>query len=222
MGRAAYAMMNECRRQFGIMRDAFRKNGMSEADLADPRAWPKAGRREREELPRLRQLRCDPTAGAQKEMVVPAIPAIVVPILVGLVLSVPGVMGLLAGGLTSGFAVAVFMANAGGARTTPRSSSRATARSRPMTSSTARAKAPGPRRDQGRDQGTGRGNGQGRPGDEIVYGKGSDDHKATVVGDTVGDPSGHLGPLAQHPHQAHLDRLGRVRRPRGGVRARHR
>ena len=45
----------------------------------------------------------------------PAILAIVVPILVGLVLSVPGVMGLLAGGLTSGFAVAVFMANAGGA-----------------------------------------------------------------------------------------------------------
>ena len=41
VGRAAYQMMNECRRQFGVMRAAFRKNGMSEEDLADPESWPK-------------------------------------------------------------------------------------------------------------------------------------------------------------------------------------
>ena len=55
------------------------------------------------------------TAGAQRAMLIPSLMAIIVPILVGLVLGVPGVMGLLAGGLTSGFLMAVFMANAGGA-----------------------------------------------------------------------------------------------------------
>ena len=40
VGRAAYAMMNECRRQFEIMKDAFKKQGMSDADLADPLKWP--------------------------------------------------------------------------------------------------------------------------------------------------------------------------------------
>jgi len=55
------------------------------------------------------------TAGAQREMVIPSLMAVIVPVIVGLVLGVGGVMGLLVGGLTSGFAVAIFMANAGGA-----------------------------------------------------------------------------------------------------------
>ena len=41
VGRAAYAMMNECRRQFAKMREAFRSSGMSDADMADPNKWPK-------------------------------------------------------------------------------------------------------------------------------------------------------------------------------------
>ena len=55
------------------------------------------------------------TAGAQREMVLPSLMALIVPILIGLVLDVGGVMGLLAGGMACGFAVAVYMANAGGA-----------------------------------------------------------------------------------------------------------
>ena len=91
------------------------------------------------------------TGGAQKEMVIPSVLAIVIPIAVGLVLSVPGVMGMLAGGLTAGFAVAVFMANAGGAWDNAKKFIEA---------------------DHNPELG----------------GKGSDNHKATVVGDTVGDP----------------------------------
>jgi K(+)-stimulated pyrophosphate-energized sodium pump len=93
VGRAAQDMVNEVRRQFreipGIM------EGTGQPDYA----------------------RCVDisTAGAQKEMIVPALLALIVPVLVGLIFGVAGVMGLLAGGLTCGFAMAVFMANAGGA-----------------------------------------------------------------------------------------------------------
>jgi K(+)-stimulated pyrophosphate-energized sodium pump len=55
------------------------------------------------------------TKGAQKEMLLPSILAILTPILTGILLGVSGVMGLLAGGLGSGFVLAVFMANSGGA-----------------------------------------------------------------------------------------------------------
>jgi len=55
------------------------------------------------------------TKGAQREMVVPALIAIVVPVATGLVIGVAGVMGLLVGGLAAGFVLAVFMANSGGA-----------------------------------------------------------------------------------------------------------
>ncbi len=93
VGRAAMSMVEEVRRQFreivGIL------EGKAEPDYA----------------------RCVAisTAGAQREMIVPSLLAIVVPVALGLVLGVPGVMGLLIGGLCSGFAMAVFMANAGGA-----------------------------------------------------------------------------------------------------------
>ncbi|MEO1582988.1 MAG: sodium-translocating pyrophosphatase [Planctomycetota bacterium] len=189
VGRAAYAMMGECRRQFGIMREGFRKDGMSEEDIANPESWPKQTVIDGKEYPDYANCVSISTAGAQKEMVFPAILAIVVPILVGLALSVPGVMGLLAGGLTSGFAVAVFMANAGGAWDNAKklleSYGRITADDM-VNGTEASTKVPAAVRDSIMSRAqelvkTGQGS-------EYVYGKGSDDHKATVVGDTVGDP----------------------------------
>ena len=55
------------------------------------------------------------TRGAQREMVLPAVLAILIPVVVGVVLGVAGVLGLLAGSLATGFTLAIFMANAGGA-----------------------------------------------------------------------------------------------------------
>jgi len=148
VGRAAYAMMNECRRQFGKMREAFRLSGMSEADMADPNKWPKKVMHEGIQYPQFAQCVAISTAGAQKEMIVPALLAIIVPIVVGLILGVAGVIGLLMGGLSSGFAVAIFMANAGGAWDNAKKYIEA----------------------------------------GHLGGKGSQPHKAAVVGDTVGDP----------------------------------
>ena len=88
------------------------------------------------------------TKAAQKEMVVPACLGLAVPVVVGLVLGVGGVMGMLAGGLTGGFAVAVMMANSGGAWDNAKKYIESGAHG----------------------------------------GKGTDAHKAAVVGDTVGDP----------------------------------
>ncbi|MCA9299732.1 MAG: sodium/proton-translocating pyrophosphatase, partial [Phycisphaerales bacterium] len=189
VGRAAYAMMRECRRQFGKMREAFRASGMSEDQIADPMQWPKRVDHEGVSYPDYANCVSISTAGAQREMVVPALLAIVVPIAVGLILSVPGVMGMLAGGLVSGFAVAVFMANAGGAWDNAKklleSYGRITANDMVNNADQA-SKVPETIRDAIRARAeemvrVGR-------GDEYVYGKGSDDHKATVVGDTVGDP----------------------------------
>ncbi len=93
VGRAAGAMVDEVRRQFreddGILK------GTSEPDYE----------------------RCVEisTVGAQREMIVPSIIAVVVPVLVGLVLGVAGVIGLLVGGLSTGFVLAVFLSNTGGA-----------------------------------------------------------------------------------------------------------
>ena len=88
------------------------------------------------------------TKGAQKEMVAPALLGILTPIVVGLILGVAGVMGLLVGGLTTGFTLAVMMNNSGGAWDNAKKYV------------------------------------------EIGHygGKGSEMHKACVVGDTVGDP----------------------------------
>jgi K(+)-stimulated pyrophosphate-energized sodium pump len=88
------------------------------------------------------------TVSAQREMIAPALLAIISPIAVGLVFNAEGVVGLLLGSLVSGFALAVFMSNAGGAWDNAKKHVEA-------------------------------GN---------YGGKGSDAHKATVVGDTVGDP----------------------------------
>ncbi len=93
VGRAAGSMVEEVRRQFrefpGIMK------GTQKPDYA----------------------RCVAisTAGAQREMLVPSLMAIIVPVATGLILGVPGVMGLLAGGLTTGFVLATMLNNAGGA-----------------------------------------------------------------------------------------------------------
>jgi K(+)-stimulated pyrophosphate-energized sodium pump len=126
VGRAAKGMVEEVRRQFrekpGIMA------GSDTPDYAAPVAIS--------------------TKAAQKEMVLPSLLALVVPLAIGLVLGVGGVMGLLVGGLTTGFCVAVFMANAGGAWDNAKKHIESGAHG----------------------------------------GKGTEAHKAAVVGDTVGDP----------------------------------
>jgi K(+)-stimulated pyrophosphate-energized sodium pump len=148
VGRAAYEMMNECRRQFAIMKAAYKKNGMTDEEIKDPMNWPKKVMVDGHQFPDYGECVDISTASAQREMVFPAILAISVPIIVGLLLGVGGVMGLLVGGLTSGFAVAIYMANAGGAWDNAKKYIES-----------------------------------GKHG-----GKGSDAHKASVVGDTVGDP----------------------------------
>lgn len=189
VGRAANEMMNEARRQFAKMREAFRKQHMSEEQIADPEKWPKTIEYEGVTYPDYAECVSISTIAAQREMVRPAILAITIPIAVGLVLDVPGVVGMLAGGLTSGFAVAIFMANAGGAWDNAKklieSYGRITADE--FLDVTAKHEAvPAEIRDaidsramEYRAAGH---------GDRYVYGKGSDDHKAAVVGDTVGDP----------------------------------
>ncbi len=88
------------------------------------------------------------TRAAQREMIFPSLLAIAIPIVVGIVLGVAGVLGLLVGGLAGGFTLAVFMANAGGAWD----------------------------------------NAKKMVEEGNFGGKGSFAHKATIVGDTVGDP----------------------------------
>jgi K(+)-stimulated pyrophosphate-energized sodium pump len=126
VGRAAQKMVEEVRRQFSTIKGIL--EGKAEPDYE----------------------RCVAisTKGAQHEMLVPSILAIVVPILTGVILGVPGVMGLLIGGLATGFVMAVFMANSGGAWD----------------------------------------NAKKYVEEGNFGGKGSENHKATVVGDTVGDP----------------------------------
>ena len=126
VGRAAGHMVDEVRRQFRTIKGIL--TGDAEPDYA-----------------RCVQIS---TRGAQREMVFPSLLAIIVPIITGLVFGVPGVIGLLVGGLSAGFVLAVFMANAGGAWDNAKKYIE-----------------------------------EGHFG-----GKGSDVHKATVVGDTVGDP----------------------------------
>ncbi len=126
VGRAAESMVQEVRRQFREIKGIL--TGEGTPDYA----------------------RCVAisTRGAQREMLFPSLLAIIVPVIVGLVFGVAGVMGLLVGGLSSGFVLAVFMANAGGAWDNAK-----------------------------------------KMIEEGHYGgKGSECHKATVVGDTVGDP----------------------------------
>ena len=126
VGRAAQKMVEEVRRQFSTIKGIL--EGKAEPDYE----------------------RCVAisTKGAQHEMLVPSILAILVPILTGVILGVPGVLGLLIGGLSTGFVLAVFMANSGGAWD----------------------------------------NAKKYVEEGNFGGKGSDNHKATVVGDTVGDP----------------------------------
>ncbi len=189
VGRAANAMMQECRRQFGKMREGFRKMGLRPEQIEDPEQWPKRVEYEGKEYPDYAECVTISTAGAQREMVVPALLAILAPIGVGLLLDVPGVMGMLAGGLTAGFAVAVYMANAGGAWDNAKklieSYGRITAEE--FANDPAKHEAvPAQIRDaidMRAQELVAAGKGK-----TIVYGKGSEMHKATVVGDTVGDP----------------------------------
>jgi inorganic pyrophosphatase/K(+)-stimulated pyrophosphate-energized sodium pump len=126
VGRAAQGMVEEVRRQFrenkGIM------DGSSKPDYTRPVAIS--------------------TAAAQREMFLPSLLGLLLPIATGLLLGVAGVLGLLMGTLTTGFCLAVFMANSGGSWDNAKKYIEA-----------------------------------GHHG-----GKGTDAHKAAVVGDTVGDP----------------------------------
>jgi len=126
VGRSAGQMVTEVRRQFreitGIM------EGKAKPDYA----------------------RCVyiSTRGAQKEMILPSLLAIIVPVVTGLILGVAGVMGLLVGGLSTGFVLAITLNNAGGAWDNAK-----------------------------------------KYIEKGAYGgKGSEAHRAAVVGDTVGDP----------------------------------
>ncbi len=149
VGRAAYEMMNECRSQFDKVKAYLKAQGKDDAFADDPDNWPREQiTHDGQQIPDYANCVAISTAGAQREMIFPSLLAIVIPILVGLLFGVPGVMGLLAGGLSSGFAVAIFMANAGGAWDNAKKWIET-----------------------------------GKHG-----GKGSDAHKASVVGDTVGDP----------------------------------
>ena len=126
VGRAAQKMVEEVRRQFREI-----------AGILEGKATPDYGS-------------CVEisTRAAQHEMIFPSLLAIAIPIVVGCVLGVAGVLGLLVGGLTCGFTLAVFMANAGGAWD----------------------------------------NAKKMVEEGNFGGKGSFAHKATIVGDTVGDP----------------------------------
>jgi K(+)-stimulated pyrophosphate-energized sodium pump len=126
VGRAAGAMVDEVRRQFREIK------GIMEGTA----------------VPEYAKCVEISTKGAQKEMLLPSLIAIIVPVVVGATMGVAGVIGLLSGGLTSGFTLAVFMNNAGGAWDNAKKFVE-------------------------------KGN---------YGGKGSDAHKAAVVGDTVGDP----------------------------------
>jgi len=148
VGRSANRMMLECRDQFDKIREWMRREGRSEDEIADPNKWPKRVEFEGHLYPDYARCVRIATAGAQREMIFPSLLAVITPVLVGLVFDVGGVMALLAGGLSSGFALAIFMANAGGAWDNAKKWIE-----------------------------TGQ-----------LGGKGSDAHKAGVVGDTVGDP----------------------------------
>ncbi|MFZ4725868.1 MAG: sodium/proton-translocating pyrophosphatase, partial [Paludibacter sp.] len=93
VGRAAQSMVEEVRRQFREIKGIL--EGTGTPDYA----------------------RCVEisTQGAQREMLLPSMLAILIPILTGILFGVSGVMGLLLGGVSTGFILAIFMANAGGA-----------------------------------------------------------------------------------------------------------
>ena len=93
VGRAAGSMVEEVRRQFQAM----------------------PGIMKGEEKPDYARCVAISTAGAQREMLVPSLLAIIIPVLTGLILGIPGVMGMLAGGLATGFVLATMLNNAGGA-----------------------------------------------------------------------------------------------------------
>jgi K(+)-stimulated pyrophosphate-energized sodium pump len=126
VGRAAGRMVEEVRRQFKEIKGIL--EGTTEPDYA----------------------RCVAisTKGAQIEMIAPSLLAIVIPIVVGLIFGIAGTVGLLVGGLSTGFVLAIFMANAGGAWDNAKKYIES----------------------------------------GHLGGKGSANHKAAVIGDTVGDP----------------------------------
>jgi len=189
VGRAANAMMIECRRQFEKIRQFLRGQNKDEEFVQNPDNWPKRVEVEGQRYPDYATCVAISTAGAQKEMIVPSLMAITIPVVVGLVFGVPGVMGLLAGGLTSGFAMAIFMANAGGTWDNAKKLIETFGKLKAkdvLENKELQQKLPASIRADLLNKAR-QAVAAGKP-DAMVYGKGSDDHKAAVVGDTVGDP----------------------------------
>jgi K(+)-stimulated pyrophosphate-energized sodium pump len=187
VGRAANRMMLECRRQFAKIREFLKSQGHDDAFVRNPDNWPRPPIHfEGKDYPDYADCVAISTAGAQREMIFPSLLAIIVPVLVGLLFGVAGVMGLLAGGLVSGFAVAIFMANAGGAWDNAKkyieTFGRITAGDF-KSNAAVRERVPASIRDAIAARAA-----LAALDSEIVYGKGSEDHKAGIVGDTVGDP----------------------------------
>jgi len=115
VGRSAGKIVAETRRQFQRIRDKLMADGMSDEEAHNPDNWPDQVEVAGETIPNYAECVKIATAGAQKEMVIPSLLAIVVPLAVGLVLGVPGVLGLLAGSLVAGLSLACTLNNAGGA-----------------------------------------------------------------------------------------------------------
>jgi K(+)-stimulated pyrophosphate-energized sodium pump len=126
VGRAASAMVEEVRRQFREIKGILEGKATPDYDSCVAIS----------------------TRSAQHEMIIPSLLAILIPIIVGVILGVAGVLGLLTGGLATGFTLAIFMANSGGSWD----------------------------------------NAKKMVEEGHFGGKGSECHKATIVGDTVGDP----------------------------------
>ena len=186
VGRAANRMMIECRRQFGKMRAYLKAQGKDDAFVADPDNWPRRPVDfEGTKYPNYSLCVDISTREAQREMIVPSLMAIGAPVAVGLILNVGGVMGLLAGGLTAGFAVAIFMANAGGAWDNAKKLIESYGK---ITAKQFRENAEVRNRIPARIRDDIASRAEGADDETIIYGKGSEDHKAGVVGDTVGDP----------------------------------
>jgi K(+)-stimulated pyrophosphate-energized sodium pump len=115
VGKAAGEMVDEIRRQFGMMREALTADTPKGVDLEDVSSWPKKIEHKGTMYPDSAKCVEISTNAALKEMVMPGVVAVAAPVIVGYVLGAEALGGLLAGSLVTGVLMALFMANAGGA-----------------------------------------------------------------------------------------------------------
>jgi K(+)-stimulated pyrophosphate-energized sodium pump len=115
VGRTAGKIVAETRRQFQKIRESLMAGGMTQEQANNADNWPQRVEVDGESIPNYAGCVKIATAGAQKEMIIPSLLAIIVPVATGIVLDVPGVLGLLAGSLVCGLCVACMLNNSGGA-----------------------------------------------------------------------------------------------------------